>query len=584
MRSLGCGEVTEELVGRVVTLAGWVSISRDLGGVIFLDLRDRSGMCQVVFDAREDAELFKLAETLRAEYVIRVKGEVVARPEGTENPDIPTGNVELRASELEVVNRAKLPPFVPAHRGEISEELRLKHRYIDLRRPFMVKGLTVRHLLTKAVRDYFNDNGFLEIETPILMKSTPEGARDYLVPSRLYPGCFYALPQSPQTYKQILMVAGYDRYYQIARCFRDEDLRADRQPEFTQIDVEMSFVEEEDIFQVIEGMMVHVFREVLGVELSRPFQRLDFQEAMELYGTDKPDLRFGMRLVDITGPFTGIDIPFIREEIGKGGRVKAIELDIGRDLSRREVDIYVEQARQEGLDRLMALRLTDPGPGGNLRRALGSRGLEELRGLVKDPGNLLLVAVGPRDILNRGLGSLRLKIAGDAGLLDPEVYSLAWIRNFPLFEYSETEKRIVSMHHPFTSPSELSLDKLEKADPLSLKARAYDLVLNGSEIGGGSIRIHRRDVQEKMFEILGIGPEEAREKFGFLLDALEYGAPPHGGIALGLDRLVMIVAGRSSIRDVIPFPKTSAAQSLMDGAPSPVPPEQLKELHLKVVD
>ncbi|MFC2076063.1 aspartate--tRNA ligase [candidate division KSB1 bacterium] len=585
MRTSGCGMVLPDHLGREVKLAGWVSTARDLGGVIFIDLRDRSGLCQVVFDARDDQQLFQVAESLKNEDVIRVSGKVAERPEGTENPEIATGLVEVRGEELTILNRAKLPPFIPSQRGDISEEIRLRHRYLDLRRPSMQEGFILRHLITSSVREYFNGQGFVDIETPILMKSTPEGARDYLVPSRLYPGQFYALPQSPQTYKQILMVSGFDRYYQIARCFRDEDLRADRQPEFTQIDVEMAFVDEEDIYRVIEGLIVHVFKTVLDIRLESPFPRLDYADAMDKYGSDKPDLRFAMPMEDLSDELAEVDAPFISQALARGDRIKGICLGTDREVSRRETDNYRDFLVKQGLGGLTPLKLGDPGPGTTLRQALGPEKMDTLRTrFAAGEGNLVLLAAGPVEELNRALGALRLEIARDQGLIDPSAYSPLWVQRFPLFEYSETEKRIVPMHHPFTSPAPEFLDSTEDVDPLSISARAYDLVLNGNEIGGGSIRIHRRDVQQRMFKLLGISREEAETKFGFLLEAFEFGAPPHGGIALGLDRLVMILADRSNIRDVIAFPKTSAAQSLMDGSPSPASETQLRELHLNIIE
>ncbi len=586
-RDKGCGEITESDLGKVLTLSGWVFRWRDHGGLIFIDLRDRSGIMQVVFSPDVSKESHQLAHTLRSEYVIKIKGEVRKRPEGTENPDIPTGELEVYADELEILSKADPLPFMIDEPKEISESLRLRHRYLDLRRPEMLRNLITRHRVTKHTRDYLDREGFLEIETPMLTKSTPEGARDYLVPSRVNPGHFYALPQSPQLFKQILMCSGVERYFQIVKCFRDEDLRADRQPEFTQVDMEMSFVEVDDVIATVEGMLSHVFRETLGVEIDTPIERLTYKDAMERFGTDKPDLRFGLELVEMEDLARKGTFKVFLNALESGGRVKGLLGKGFASLSRKEIDLLTEEAQSYGAKGLAWIKVKDGFespiakffPEGILREMADRLGAEH--------GDMMLFVADDEETTLDVLGRLRLSIAKRQGLIK-KGFRFCWVVDYPLLEWDEDEGRFQAMHHPFTSPTDADIQRMlnedisDKEGLLSLKAKAYDIVLNGYEIGGGSIRIHRADVQKKMFEILQISDEEAQLKFGFLIDALRYGAPPHGGIALGLDRLVMIMVGADSIRDVIAFPKTQKAVCLLSGAPSMVDQKQLKELHIKL--
>ncbi len=586
-RDRGCGEITEADIGKNMTLSGWVFRWRDHGGLIFIDLRDRSGIIQVVFSPDVSAQAHEAAHALRSEYVIKVRGEVRQRPEGTENPDIPTGNIEVYAESLEVLSKADTLPFMLEESHEVSEALRLKYRYLDLRRPEMLRNITVRHRVTKLIRDYLDEKGFLEIETPMLTKSTPEGARDYLVPSRVNPGHFYALPQSPQLFKQILMISGIERYFQIVKCFRDEDLRADRQPEFTQVDMEMSFVEVDDVLDVVEGMLSHLFKEVLDVEIKLPIERLSYREAMERFGTDKPDLRFGLELKEMADLARAGSFKVFLSALESGGRVKAICGKGLAGLSRKEIDLLTEEAQSYGAKGLAWIKVKD-GFESPIVKFFPEGVLKEMaERLDAEQGDMMLFVADSEDVVLDVLGRLRLSIAKRQNLIK-DGYRFCWIVDYPLLEWDEDEERFQAMHHPFTSPTDEDVERMlnedinDKKGLSSLRAKAYDIVLNGYEIGGGSIRIHRPDVQRKMFELLRISDEEAQQKFGFLLDALRFGAPPHGGIALGLDRLVMLMVGAESIRDVIAFPKTQKAVCLLSGAPSQVDSKQLKELHIKL--
>jgi aspartyl-tRNA synthetase len=568
-------------VGQTVTLNGWVQGRRDHGNVIFIDLRDRQGITQIVFNPEISASAHQGAHVLRSEFVVAVTGTVALRPEGSANPNLATGAIEVLVKDVEVLNEAKTPPFLIEDEVEVTEALRLKHRYLDLRRPKMQKLLTLRHDVTQKVRSYLNGQGFLEVETPMLTKSTPEGARDYLVPSRVNPGSFYALPQSPQLFKQILMVSGMDRYYQIARCFRDEDLRNDRQPEFTQIDLEMSFVDRDLVMGLMEQMIRLVFRETVGVELPAPFPRMTYAEAVGGYGSDKPDLRFGMPLCDMSGFAAKSEFKVFKEAVTKGGIVKAVIVKGGATMPRSRIDALGETAKGWGAKGLAWVKVAQDGQLESvIAKFLDGKHLLASAPDAK-PGDLLLFGADKARIVHDVLGRLRLLLGDELNLVDKQAWKPLWIVDFPLLEYDEESKRYVALHHPFTSPMDEDLPRLE-TDPLSVRAKAYDLVLNGNELGGGSIRIHRREVQSKVFDLLGIGKEEAAAKFGFLLEALEYGAPPHGGIAFGLDRLIMLLGGAESIRDVIAFPKTQKAQCPMTDAPSPVTQDQLKDLKIKL--
>ncbi|MFZ5645690.1 MAG: aspartate--tRNA ligase [Bacillota bacterium] len=576
-----CGVLRSENIGQEVALMGWVQRRRDHGGLIFIDLRDRTGIVQLVFGQDLNMEAFQKAETIRSEFVLGVAGKVVPRPEGTENTSLPTGMVDVEVQEVRILNRAKTPPFYIEDGIDVDENLRLKYRYLDLRRPEMQRAIELRHKAGKAVREFLDRKGFMEIETPILTRSTPEGARDYLVPSRLNPGKFYALPQSPQQFKQILMVAGMDRYFQIVRCFRDEDLRADRQPEFTQIDLEMSFVDVDDIVTLMEEMVSYLCRETTGLAVSAPFARMTFQEAMDRYGSDKPDTRFGMELKNVSDIVSGCGFKVFSSVVESGGQVKGINAKGCGSYSRKEIDDLTAFAANYGAKGLAYFLVTSEGVKSPIAKFFSQEEINKiLDRLEAAEGDLILFVADRPNVVAASLGALRLHLADRTGIIPEDSNSFLWVLDFPLLEYDEEEKRYFAMHHPFTSPREEDIELME-SDPGAVRARAYDLVLNGVEIGGGSIRIHRRDIQEKMFSSLGLSEEEYTEKFGFMLEAFEYGTPPHGGIAFGFDRLVMLLAGKKSIRDVIPFPKTASAACLMTGAPNLVDPAQLRELHIK---
>ena len=582
-RTHTCGELTAKDTGKNVVLNGWVDRRRDLGGVIFIGLRDRYGITQVVIEPGKNEDVQKLGKQLRNEFVVSVEGIVRQRPSDQVNKEMTTGEIDVVVENLEILNEAETPPFAIKDNTDAFEDLRLKYRYLDLRRPALQKNLLLRHRMYQIVRKYFDANNFIEVETPVLMKSTPEGARDYLVPSRIHKGKFYALPQSPQQYKQLLMVSGFDRYFQIVKCFRDEDLRADRQPEFTQIDVEMSFVDQENVFEVVEGLMKSLFKEIWGKELELPVQKLTFDEAMEKYGSDKPDLRFELELVTLNNLFKNSEFKVFKEAIESNGIVTGMVAPGCADYSRNQIDNLTSFVKNLGAKGLVWLKIKENEIDSPIAKFLSD---EEKKNLVNEtsakPGDLILILAGKRLSTLTQMGSLRSEMAKRLELIKPDTEpKLLWVTDFPLFEWDEETKRFYAMHHPFTSPRLEDIPLLE-TDPGKVKARAYDLVLNGSEIAGGSIRIHNSELQAKMFKTLGISKEEAEQKFGFLMNAFKFGAPPHGGIAFGFDRMVMIFAGESSIRDTIAFPKTSSALSLMDESPSEVSEEQLKELHIKI--
>ena len=580
-RTHTCGALRVEDVGADVVLLGWVHRVRDLGGLLFIDIRDRGGVTQIVFD-KDDEALMGKGKRLRSEYVIGVTGRVQRRSQDTINPKLPTGEVEVVVRKLALLNESKTPPFSIADDSQVSEDVRLKYRYLDLRRPRLQANIGLRHRVTAVIRQYFDANGFWEIETPILTKSTPEGARDFLVPSRVHPGEFYALPQSPQLFKQILMIGGVDRYVQICRCFRDEDQRADRQLEFTQVDVEMSFARPDTIFSIIEPLMREILA-VIGVNITTPFPRMAYSEAMATYGSDKPDLRCGMPIQDLREIFRESPFRVFREIVTSGGTVRGFVVPNAGGYSRSEVDGIVDQAKQMGAAGLIWARQAEDGTiTSSIMKALGEESVKQMLAAAQArPGELLLVAAGEPDATSKLLGQLRLNLATTKGMLNPDEYAFSWVVDFPLLEWDSDERRYVSMHHPFTAPHDEDLGRVE-THPGQVRAKAYDLVLNGSEIGGGSIRIHDAALQAKIFSLLNISPDEAKLRFGFFLEALEFGTPPHGGIALGLDRICQILCGENSIREVIAFPKTASAVDLMSDAPSAVDPRQLRELHISI--
>jgi aspartyl-tRNA synthetase len=583
IRTNTCGELRENNIGQQVVLNGWVDTRRDLGGLIFIDLRDRYGITQVVFEPSFDKEAHQLASKLRSEFVISVEGTVRKRPPETDNPKIPTGHIDVMVKKLIILNEAQTPPFLISENVSASEDVRLKYRYIDLRRPVVQKNFMLRHKMYQLTRQYFDKNNFVEVETPVLMKSTPEGARDYLVPSRLHKGRFYALPQSPQTYKQLLMVSGFDRYFQIVKCFRDEDLRADRQPEFTQIDVEMSFIDQEDIFNMVEGLMKILFKEIWNRNLQLPIPRLTFDEAMEKYGTDKPDLRFNLEMKTLNDIFEKTEFKVFKEQIKSKGIISGLVAPGCGDYTRNQLDVLTDFVKKIGAGGLIWMRVKQEGLEAPIAKFLSE---EEKKNLIEKldakAGDLIFIISGQRLKALSIMGSLRLEMARRLELIKSDAEpKLLWVTDYPLFEWDEQTKRFYAMHHPFTSPRFEDIELME-TDSANVKARAYDLVLNGNEIAGGSMRIHNSELQAKMFKALGISKEEAEYKFGFLMNAFKYGAPPHGGIAFGFDRMVMLFAGENSIREVIAFPKTASAVSLMDDSPSEVSEEQLKELHIKI--
>ncbi len=583
-RTHSCGDLRLQDKGKEVLVCGWVQRQRDLGQLIFIDLRDRTGIVQLAFDdgGAKDAELFRKAFTARAEFVLAAKG--IVREREAKNPDVPTGDIEIEVTELRVLAKSETPPFEIVEDSPVKEDLRLKYRYLDLRRSDMQAKIIGRHKIVKAARDYFDSHGFLEIETPNLIKSTPEGARDYLVPSRVFPGNFFALPQSPQLYKQLLMLSGFDRYMQIARCFRDEDLRADRQPEFTQIDLEMSFVEEEDVMAIGEGFIQHVYQTVLGIEIPTPFPRMTWHEAMRRFGSDKPDLRFGLELIDVSEALKGTEFRVFAGALAEGGSVRGINLKgLAGKLTRKEIDKLTEWIKAYGAKGIAWTRLADTGESSSFEKFLSAEEVQAVRQTMDaQPGDVLLLVASPKNkVVFDSLGALRCELAKRFGLIDDSKPNLLWVTDFPLFEYDEDEGRYVAMHHPFTAPRETDLPSLE-SDPETVCARAYDLVLNGNEIGGGSIRIHDPELQNRMFQALGFSQEQAEAQFGFLLEAFRFGAPPHGGMAFGLDRLVMLMLGGESIRDVIAFPKVASSGELMTSSPSQVDEKQLAELGIQI--
>lgn len=583
-RTTYCGLVTESLLDQEVTLKGWVHNRRDLGGLIFVDLRDREGYVQIVFNPDFSEEALKTAETVRSEYVVEVKGLVKKRDPQTVNPKIATGQVEVQVSEINIINKSETPPFaINEENQNVDENIRLKYRYLDLRRQELAQTFKMRHQTTRSIRQYLDKEGFFDIETPVLTKSTPEGARDYLVPSRVHDGEFYALPQSPQIFKQLLMISGFDKYYQIVKCFRDEDLRADRQPEFTQVDIEMSFVDQEDVMDMGEEMLQNVVKDVKDVEIPRPFPRMTYNEAMERYGSDKPDTRFEMELINVSEFGEEMDFKVFKDAVNNDGQVKAIVAKGAADqYTRKDIDALTEFVNIYGAKGLAWVKVVDDGLSGPIARFFETTHIEKLQSLTNaESGDLVLFVADKPNVVAQSLGALRLKLARELDLIDESKLNFLWVTDWPLLEYDEDLKRYTAAHHPFTAPKQEDIEKLD-SEPENAQANAYDVVLNGYELGGGSIRIHNGELQAKMFEVLGFTEEQAQEQFGFLLDAFKYGAPPHGGIALGLDRLVMLLTGRTNLRDTIAFPKTASATCLLTDAPSEVSENQLEELSLRI--
>ncbi|EZY48057.1 aspartyl-tRNA synthetase [Staphylococcus aureus MSSA-93] len=583
-RTTYCGLVTEAFLGQEITLKGWVNNRRDLGGLIFVDLRDREGIVQVVFNPAFSEEALKIAETVRSEYVVEVQGTVTKRDPETVNPKIKTGQVEVQVTNIKVINKSETPPFsINEENVNVDENIRLKYRYLDLRRQELAQTFKMRHQITRSIRQYLDDEGFFDIETPVLTKSTPEGARDYLVPSRVHDGEFYALPQSPQLFKQLLMISGFDKYYQIVKCFRDEDLRADRQPEFTQVDIEMSFVDQEDVMQMGEEMLKKVVKEVKGVEINDAFPRMTYKEAMRRYGSDKPDTRFEMELIDVSQLGHDMDFKVFKDTVENDGEIKAIVAKgAAEQYTRKDMDALTEFVNIYGAKGLAWVKVVEDGLTGPIGRFFETENVETLLTLTgAEAGDLVMFVADKPNVVAQSLGALRVKLAKELGLIDETKLNFLWVTDWPLLEYDEDAKRYVAAHHPFTSPKEADIAKLGTA-PEEAEANAYDIVLNGYELGGGSIRIHDGELQEKMFEVLGFTKEQAQEQFGFLLDAFKYGAPPHGGIALGLDRLVMLLTNRTNLRDTIAFPKTASATCLLTNAPGEVSDKQLEELSLRI--
>ncbi|MCT6690175.1 aspartate--tRNA ligase [Staphylococcus aureus] len=583
-RTTYCGLVTEAFLGQEITLKGWVNNRRDLGGLIFVDLRDREGIVQVVFNPAFSEEALKIAETVRSEYVVEVQGTVTKRDPETVNPKIKTGQVEVQVTNIKVINKSETPPFsINEENVNVDENIRLKYRYLDLRRQELAQTFKMRHQITRSIRQYLDDEGFFDIETPVLTKSTPEGARDYLVPSRVHDGEFYALPQSPQLFKQLLMISGFDKYYQIVKSFRDEDLRADRQPEFTQVDIEMSFVDQEDVMQMGEEMLKKVVKEVKGVEINGAFPRMTYKEAMRRYGSDKPDTRFEMELIDVSQLGRDMDFKVFKDTVENDGEIKAIVAKgAAEQYTRKDMDALTEFVNIYGAKGLAWVKVVEDGLTGPIGRFFETENVETLLTLTgAEAGDLVMFVADKPNVVAQSLGALRVKLAKELGLIDETKLNFLWVTDWPLLEYDEDAKRYVAAHHPFTSPKEADIAKLGTA-PEEAEANAYDIVLNGYELGGGSIRIHDGELQEKMFEVLGFTKEQAQEQFGFLLDAFKYGAPPHGGIALGLDRLVMLLTNRTNLRDTIAFPKTASATCLLTNAPGEVSDKQLEELSLRI--
>ncbi|HHW6136119.1 TPA: aspartate--tRNA ligase [Staphylococcus aureus] len=583
-RTTYCGLVTEAFLGQEITLKGWVNNRRDLGGLIFVDLRDREGIVQVVFNPAFSEEALKIAETVRSEYVVEVQGTVTKRDPETVNPKIKTGQIEVQVTNIKVINKSETPPFsINEENVNVDENIRLKYRYLDLRRQELAQTFKMRHQITRSIRQYLDDEGFFDIETPVLTKSTPEGARDYLVPSRVHDGEFYALPQSPQLFKQLLMISGFDKYYQIVKCFRDEDLRADRQPEFTQVDIEMSFVDQEDVMQMGEEMLKKVVKEVKGVEINDAFPRMTYKEAMRRYGSDKPDTRFEMELIDVSQLGRDMDFKVFKDTVENDGEIKAIVAKgAAEQYTRKDMDALTEFVNIYGAKGLAWVKVVEDGLTGPIGRFFETENVETLLTLTgAEAGDLVMFVADKPNVVAQSLGALRVKLAKELGLIDETKLNFLWVTDWPLLEYDEDAKRYVAAHHPFTSPKEADIAKLGTA-PEEAEANAYDIVLNGYELGGGSIRIHDGELQEKMFEVLGFTKEQAQEQFGFLLDAFKYGAPPHGGIALGLDRLVMLLTNRTNLRDTIAFPKTASATCLLTNAPGEVSDKQLEELSLRI--